>query len=82
MEPCRRYFSKNVSKVFSVRFATREAFPEAALEFLDTLMGTNAQRPPRDLGKCLDDIKTADPGLEEDHRFRRLMDYLRRRGEN
>ena len=56
-------------------------YPTAALEFLDTLMGTNAQRPPRDLGKCLDDIKTADPGLEEDHRFRRLDD-LRKRGEN
>jgi SIR2-like domain len=52
--------------------------PEAALEFLDIVVDTRAQWPPHKLGKCLHDIKTADPGLEEDRRFRHLMEFVRR----
>jgi hypothetical protein len=53
-------------------------YPAAALEFLNIVVDTHARWPPHGLSKCLNDIKAADPGLEEDGRFRRLMELLRR----
>jgi hypothetical protein len=54
-------------------------YPAAALEFLNLLVDTKATWPPLKLGECLKDIKAADPLLEEDGRFRRLTEFLRRR---
>jgi hypothetical protein len=56
---------------------TRSA-PKAALELLDLVIDPHAQRSPLKLRERLDDIKSAEPGLAEDGRFRRLMDLLRR----
>ena len=55
-------------------------FPEDALAFLNTIIDTNTQGFPYKLSECLKDIKTANPILEMDGRFRRLMEYLRRYG--
>jgi hypothetical protein len=57
-----------------------QRFPVDSLTFLDIVVGDFVQWLPRDLGNCLDDIKTADPSLEEDGRFRRLEELLQRRG--
>lgn len=54
-------------------------YPKATLEFLDVIVDTHAPWPPYGLAKCLNEIKTADPSLEEDGRFRRLMELQRRR---
>ncbi len=53
-------------------------YPKASLDFLNILIDIHAQWPPHNLAKCLNDIKAADPGLEEDGRFRRLMELQRR----
>ena len=55
--------------------------PTAALEFLDIMIDAQSQWSP-DLEECLVDIKIANPGLEEDRRFRRLMEYVRIHGGN
>ena len=52
-------------------------FPKQALEFLDLTIEGASQHPPSDLRECLMAIRSADPRLETDHRFRRLRDYLR-----
>ena len=52
-------------------------FPEQALEFLNLVIGDQAQRPPGDLSACLDAIQSASPELEADPRFIALKDYLR-----
>lgn len=52
--------------------------PKAALEFLDIVVDIHARWPPHDLKKCLDDIRAADPGLDEDGRFHRLAEFQRR----
>ena len=57
-----------------------ERFPERALEFLHLTVEDGPQSPPSGLPECLRAILCADPGLESDHRFRRLRDYLRRFG--
>ena len=51
-------------------------FPEPALHFLDRMTG---DEPPwsNDLKDCLEQIRTADPRLEEDRRFLRLGEILR-----
>ena len=54
-----------------------ESFPEESLSFLDTVVGENAQWPPRDLKKCLDAVLNAKPELEADHRFQRIREYFR-----
>lgn len=51
--------------------------PKAGLDFLDVIVKAHARWPPHDLEKCLNNIKAADHGLEEDSRFRRLMELLR-----
>jgi len=53
-------------------------YPKAALDLLNILIDSHAQWPPHNLGKCLNDIKTADPALEEDGRYRRLMELQHR----
>jgi hypothetical protein len=55
-------------------------FPEQALDFLSLVIGDQTQWPPGDLRACLEDIRIADPALEADPRFERLMTYLRRFG--
>ena len=56
-------------------------FPEPALDFLDLIIGDQAQWPPGDLEACLQQIRTASPALETDVRYESLMEYVRRRGQ-
>ena len=51
-------------------------FPQPALKFLDALIG-NELLYLRDLSNCLQQIREADPSLEQDLRFRRLSDLAR-----
>ena len=55
-------------------------FPKHALEFLDRTVEDGPEVPPSDLADCLKAIRSAEPQLEFDRRFRRLRDYLRRFG--
>ena len=55
-----------------------ERFPEAALAFLNAIIGDNTQWPPQNLRECLDAIRSIEPNLETDNRFQRLVEYLRR----
>ena len=55
-----------------------DRFPEQTLEFLDLIVEGRDQSPPSELPECLRAIRSADPRLESDRRFRRLRDYLRR----
>lgn len=57
-----------------------EGFPEAALAFLSIVVGDDTQWPPRDLGECPQAIRHASPALDTDPRFQRLMENLRRHG--
>ncbi len=57
-----------------------ERFPDDALTFLDTVIGTNPQWPPRDLAACLNRIRKLMPALVSDHRFQRLSEFLRYHG--
>jgi hypothetical protein len=52
-------------------------FPEPALEFLDLLIGDEAQWPPGDLDSCLKDLRSSAARLEADQRYQRLRNYLR-----
>jgi len=55
-----------------------KCYPDAALGFLDCIVGGNTHFSPGELRACLDDIKAAKAALALDDRFRRLFDYLRR----
>ena len=55
-----------------------ERFPKQALEFLHLIVEGRDQWPPSELRECLRAIRSAEPKLESDHRFRKLRDYLRR----
>ncbi len=55
-------------------------FPEAALTFLYLVIGEGTSWIPRDLGDCLKQIRTAEPVLETDQRFQRLLEQVRRGG--
>jgi hypothetical protein len=57
-----------------------DRFPEPALAFLKTVIDDTDQWPPRELKDCLDAIKNVEANLENDERFQRLWEYLRRRG--
>ena len=58
-------------------------FPEPALELLHRVVGDEARWfCPDDLATCLNAIRTAEPELEHDHRFRRLLEILRANGED
>ena len=59
-----------------------ERFPERALEFLHVTVENGPQLPPNELPECLRAIRSAEPRLGTDHRFRRLRDYLRKSGLN
>lgn len=54
-------------------------FPEVALRLLDAIL---ADQPwaPTELGQCLEAIAQAMPDLQKDRRYRRLVEYARRRG--
>ena len=53
-------------------------FPEQALDFLSRVINNQTQRPPGDLGLCLETIRTATPELENDPRFEQLIGILPR----
>jgi hypothetical protein len=55
-----------------------KSHPKSALAFLDTVIGGNVLMLPRDLSNCLEDFRTADPGLEKDEKYRRLMEQARK----
>jgi hypothetical protein len=54
------------------------SFPDDTLAFLDAMVGDTVNWPPGILSNCLGDIKTANPGLEGDKRYRRLLECIRR----
>ena len=53
-------------------------FPETALRLLDAILNDQPW-PPRELRQCLEAIAKAMPRLQEDRRYKRLAEYLRRR---
>ncbi|MEZ4495171.1 MAG: anti-phage defense-associated sirtuin Dsr1 [Dehalococcoidia bacterium] len=55
-------------------------FPTETLRLLDAIV-EDQEWPPRELAKCLRDIGLASPAIQQDTRFKRLEEYLRRRGE-
>jgi len=54
-------------------------FPNEALMFLDSLIGDNAQWLPRELQQCLDAIVQSASNLNNDVRYIRLIELIRRR---
>lgn len=55
-------------------------FPESALELLHRIVGDEARGWFRDLTACLAAVRAARQDLEDDARFRRLVDILRANG--
>ena len=55
-------------------------FPEPALEILHRIVADDARGVFRDLAPCLNAIRSAQPELEHDHRFQRLLEILRANG--
>jgi hypothetical protein len=53
-------------------------YPADALSLLNALI-TDQPRAPQELGQCLDQIVQAAPNLEQDVRYKRLHEYVRRR---
>lgn len=66
-----------VHKLYESGLAGR--FPEDALTFLNAVI-ENQQWVPSELGQCLTAIENAAPTMEQDHRYKRLTQYLRRHG--
>lgn len=56
--------------------------PESALELLNRVVGEAARLYFRDLATCLGAVRTAGPGLEHDHRYRKLLEVVRENGGN
>ena len=54
-------------------------FPETALRLLDAILNDQPWAPT-ELGQCLDAIAQAMPGLRQDQRYQKLVEYWRRRG--
>lgn len=54
-------------------------FPEKTLDFLNAIVG-NPVWVPRELMKCLEQIATGLPSLQQDHRYVRLKECSLRRG--
>lgn len=54
-------------------------FPAEALHLLDAVI-SDEQWAPRELRECLDEIEKAAPRFEQDARYQRLRNYLRRQG--
>ena len=68
-----------------IAHALREAeidtrFPEPTLEFLHRIVADDTRRFFQHLAACLNAIRAAQPELEHDHRFQRLVEILRARG--
>ena len=57
-------------------------FPAETLELLQVAIGEGIQWIPLHLEDCLDAISKAEPALEEDARYVRLLDLLRQHGRN
>jgi hypothetical protein len=55
-------------------------FPEIALALLDAIISDDLRWPPSKFKACLDEIKTAQPELRNDHRYLRLDGLVRRVG--
>ena len=55
-------------------------YPSDALEFLNAIIGNDAQWLPQELLQCLEEIQNANKMLAKDERYIRLDDLLRRRG--
>jgi hypothetical protein len=66
-----------VHRLHESRLAGR--FPEDALRLLAAVLDDQPWAP-RELGQCLSAIAEAKPALEQDFRYRRLVQYSRRRG--
>ena len=54
-------------------------YPANALDLLSIVI-TEQQWAPRELGKCMDEIVEAAPQLLQDTRYHRLREYIRKRG--
>lgn len=54
--------------------------PEAALELLNRIVAEGARGYFPDLARCLSAVRAARPDLEDDHRFRRLLEIVRANG--
>ena len=57
-------------------------YPEDALTFLDLVIGEDSGWAPEALKACLAELRTADRSVDEDPRYRRLVEYLQRYGED
>ena len=57
-------------------------FPKEVLELLHQIFGEEVQGSFSELGECLSAILGAEPKLEDDHRFQRLLEILRANGGN
>lgn len=55
-------------------------FPGEVLEFLSQIINDQIRWLPRDLGACLKTIHEANPALEEDPKYQKLMTYARQHG--
>lgn len=58
-----------------------QEYPEPTLDFLDRVIGDNIQWLPADLGNCLEMILKSEPTLANDQRFKRLIEIMRRHGQ-
>lgn len=56
-------------------------YPEPALHFLDRVISNQTQLVTRTLNDCLRAIRDAEPQLQGDQKFERLVEYLRRHGQ-
>ena len=56
-----------------------QQFPQDTLEFLDRVINEQTFFLSDELGECLETIRLAEPALETDTRYKRLMDYARQR---
>lgn len=52
-----------------------QEFPKHALDFLHAIVKENPVFTPSKLGECLQQIRDADPSLEENDRYRQLIEY-------
>lgn len=56
-------------------------FAETALTLLDAIIADDMRWPFSELQACLDQIKSGHPALENDHRYQRLHNLVRRLGD-
>ena len=65
-----------VHRLFESKIHKR--FPRDTLEFLYLVVDDEAHRPPTDLKACLEAIRNAEPNLEDDYRYQKLVEFLRK----